>query len=126
MDPMSRRPSGSVPASGGAFGTIALPNTSASITPSCSRWFSPTLPTVSRARLFRSIGGPEGSAPPRLVGYAVADEVVPGEQRTVTVECDPAHSGSGTRLQLVGLRRQAARCSWLAASATFVSRCHAL
>jgi len=31
----------------------------------------------------------EGSAPPRLVGYAVADEVVPGEQRTVTVECDP-------------------------------------
>ena len=32
---------------------------------------------------------PEGSAPPRLVGYAIADEVVPGEQRTVTVECDP-------------------------------------
>jgi beta-glucosidase len=32
---------------------------------------------------------PERSAPPRLVGYAVADEVVPGEQRTVTVECDP-------------------------------------
>jgi beta-glucosidase len=24
-----------------------------------------------------------------LVGYAIADEVVPGEQRTVTVECDP-------------------------------------
>jgi beta-glucosidase len=32
---------------------------------------------------------PEKSAPPRLVGYAIADEVVPGEQRTVTVECDP-------------------------------------
>jgi hypothetical protein len=25
----------------------------------------------------------------RLVGYAVADEVVPGEERTVTVACDP-------------------------------------
>jgi hypothetical protein len=24
----------------------------------------------------------------RLVGYAVADEVVPGEERTVTVACD--------------------------------------
>jgi beta-glucosidase len=32
---------------------------------------------------------PEGSAPVRLVGYAVADEVVPGEERTVTVTCDP-------------------------------------
>ena len=32
---------------------------------------------------------PEGSAPIRLVGYAVADEVVPGEERTVTVTCDP-------------------------------------
>ena len=31
---------------------------------------------------------PEGSAPVRLVGYAVADEVVPGEERTVTVACD--------------------------------------
>jgi beta-glucosidase len=32
---------------------------------------------------------PQGSAPVRLVGYAVADEVVPGEERRVTVECDP-------------------------------------
>jgi len=32
---------------------------------------------------------PEGSAPIRLVGYAVADEVVPGEERTVTITCDP-------------------------------------
>ncbi|HET9777943.1 MAG TPA: glycoside hydrolase family 3 C-terminal domain-containing protein [Propionibacteriaceae bacterium] len=32
---------------------------------------------------------PEGPAPIRLVGYAVADEVVPGEERTVTVACDP-------------------------------------
>jgi len=32
---------------------------------------------------------PEGSAPVRLVGYAVADEVVPGEERTVTVATDP-------------------------------------
>ena len=24
----------------------------------------------------------------RLVGYAIADEVVPGEERTVTVACD--------------------------------------
>jgi beta-glucosidase len=31
---------------------------------------------------------PEGSAPVRLVGYAIADEVVPGEERTVTVACD--------------------------------------
>ena len=28
-------------------------------------------------------------APVRLVGYAVADEVVPGEERLVTVRCDP-------------------------------------
>ncbi len=32
---------------------------------------------------------PEGSAPIRLVGYAVADGVVPGEERTVTITCDP-------------------------------------
>jgi beta-glucosidase len=32
---------------------------------------------------------PDGPAPVRLVGYAVADEVVPGEERTVTVACDP-------------------------------------
>jgi beta-glucosidase len=32
---------------------------------------------------------PEGPGPVRLVGYAVADEVVPGEERTVTVACDP-------------------------------------
>jgi beta-glucosidase len=32
---------------------------------------------------------PVGSAPVRLVGYAVADEVVPGEERRVTVPCDP-------------------------------------
>ena len=32
---------------------------------------------------------PEGSAPVRLVGYAIADEIVPGEERTVTVACDP-------------------------------------
>ena len=32
---------------------------------------------------------PEGSSPVRLVGYAIADEVLPGEQRTVTVACDP-------------------------------------
>jgi beta-glucosidase len=32
---------------------------------------------------------PEGSAPVRLVGYAIADEVVPGEERTVTVATDP-------------------------------------
>jgi len=32
---------------------------------------------------------PDGSAPIRLVGYAVADDVVPGEERTVTVTCDP-------------------------------------
>jgi beta-glucosidase len=32
---------------------------------------------------------PEGSAPVRLVGYAIADEVVPGEERSVTVTCDP-------------------------------------
>ena len=31
---------------------------------------------------------PDGSAPVRLVGYAMADEVVPGEERTVTVACD--------------------------------------
>jgi hypothetical protein len=48
---------GSVPASGGALGTIGLPNASVPITPSCSPWFSRTLPTVSRARLSRSIGG---------------------------------------------------------------------
>ena len=28
------------------------------------------------------------AAPVRLVGYAVADEVVPGEERSVTVTCD--------------------------------------
>jgi beta-glucosidase len=32
---------------------------------------------------------PEGSAPVRLVGYAIADDVRPGEERTVTVACDP-------------------------------------
>ena len=32
---------------------------------------------------------PEGSAPVRLVGYAIADEIVPDEERTVTVDCDP-------------------------------------
>lgn len=32
---------------------------------------------------------PDGSAPVRLVGYAVADQVLPGEERTVTVTCDP-------------------------------------
>ena len=32
---------------------------------------------------------PEGSAPVRLVGYAIADEIVPGEERTVAVACDP-------------------------------------
>ena len=32
---------------------------------------------------------PEGAAPVRLVGYAIADEVVPGETRTVRVTCDP-------------------------------------
>ena len=32
---------------------------------------------------------PDGPAPIRLVGYAVADEVVPGEERMVTVGCDP-------------------------------------
>ena len=32
---------------------------------------------------------PDGPAPVRLVGYAVADEMVPGEERTVTVACDP-------------------------------------
>ena len=32
---------------------------------------------------------PEGVAPIRLVGYATADEMVPGEDRTVTVVCDP-------------------------------------
>jgi beta-glucosidase len=32
---------------------------------------------------------PEGPSPVRLVGYAIADEVVPGEERTVTVACDP-------------------------------------
>jgi beta-glucosidase len=31
---------------------------------------------------------PVESAPVRLVGYAIADEVVPGEQRTVSVPCD--------------------------------------
>jgi beta-glucosidase len=31
---------------------------------------------------------PDSSAPIRLVGYAVADDVVPGEERTVTVACD--------------------------------------
>jgi beta-glucosidase len=31
---------------------------------------------------------PEDSAPVRLVGYAIADEVVPGEERTVSVPCD--------------------------------------
>ena len=31
---------------------------------------------------------PVQSAPVRLVGYAIADEVVPGEQRTVSVPCD--------------------------------------
>ena len=31
---------------------------------------------------------PEGDAPVRLVGYAVADEVVPSEERSVTVACD--------------------------------------
>jgi beta-glucosidase len=32
---------------------------------------------------------PDEDAPVRLVGYAVADQVVPGEERTVTVTCDP-------------------------------------
>ncbi len=32
---------------------------------------------------------PEGPAPVRLVGSAIADEVVPGEERTITVACDP-------------------------------------
>jgi beta-glucosidase len=32
---------------------------------------------------------PEGSAPVRLVGYAIADEMLPGEERTVAVACDP-------------------------------------
>ena len=32
---------------------------------------------------------PDGSAPVRLVGYAIADDVVPGEERSVTVACDP-------------------------------------
>jgi beta-glucosidase len=32
---------------------------------------------------------PGEDAPVRLVGYAVADQVVPGEERTVTVTCDP-------------------------------------
>jgi beta-glucosidase len=32
---------------------------------------------------------PDGSAPIRLVGYAIADEVVPREERTVRVSCDP-------------------------------------
>ncbi|HSU34184.1 MAG TPA: glycoside hydrolase family 3 C-terminal domain-containing protein [Propionibacteriaceae bacterium] len=31
----------------------------------------------------------EAGAPVRLVGYAIADEVVPGEQRRVAVACDP-------------------------------------
>ena len=31
----------------------------------------------------------DGSAPVRLVGYAIADDVVPGEERSVTVACDP-------------------------------------
>jgi beta-glucosidase len=31
---------------------------------------------------------PEGSAPIRLVGYSIADQMVPGEERTVTVTCD--------------------------------------
>jgi len=31
---------------------------------------------------------PEAAAPVRLVGYSVADEIVPGEERTVTVACD--------------------------------------
>ena len=31
---------------------------------------------------------PANSAPVRLVGYAIADEVVPGEERTVSVPCD--------------------------------------
>jgi beta-glucosidase len=32
---------------------------------------------------------PEGSAPVRLVGYAIADEMLPGEERRVAVACDP-------------------------------------
>lgn len=32
---------------------------------------------------------PEGSAPVRLVGYAIADEMLPGEERIVAVACDP-------------------------------------
>ena len=31
---------------------------------------------------------PDGPAPVRLVGYAIADEVVPAEERTITVACD--------------------------------------
>ena len=31
---------------------------------------------------------PEGSAPVRLVGYAIADEVVTGEERVITVDLD--------------------------------------
>ena len=31
---------------------------------------------------------PEGSAPVRLVGYAIADEMLPGEERRVAVACD--------------------------------------
>ena len=31
----------------------------------------------------------DGNAPVRLVGFAVADEVVPGEERQVKVACDP-------------------------------------
>jgi beta-glucosidase len=31
----------------------------------------------------------DAGAPVRLVGYAIADEVVPGEERRVAVACDP-------------------------------------
>ena len=58
------------------------------MTESPSPWSSPTLPTARHARWFRSTGGPR-ERPVRLVGYAVADEMVPGEERTVTVACDP-------------------------------------
>ena len=51
---------------------------------------------------------PEGSAPVRLVGYAVADEVVPGEERSVTSRVIRARSGSGTKQPRIGSPRPAA------------------
>ena len=60
-------------------------------------------------------------APVRLVGYAVADEVVPGEERSVAVTCDARAFRLWDTDASSGRRRPAAPCCWLAGSATYAS-----